>query len=167
MSLESKENRRAMRDRFAIAAMQSLIQNYAIMDKEGLSKSTDPDTGEEFRSIAAEATENGWRRKDEDGLSLGMFLACDAYSIARCMMDERDEHNWMEDEEEELEQKTDTENSKEATEEPESAANQSGRGNDGSRVLEVPAVEPAAGESQVGSDQQACSERLQESQPER
>jgi hypothetical protein len=54
-----------------------------------------------------------------------------------------------------------------ATEEPESAANQSGRGNDGSRVLEVPAGEPAAGESQVGSDQQACPERLQESQPER
>lgn len=155
MSQESKQERRAVRDRFAIAAMQSLIQNYAIMDKDGLSKSTDPDTGEEFRSIAAEATENGWRRKDEDGLSLGMFLASDAYSIARCMMDERDEHNWMEDEkeEEEREQETDTENSEEAAKEPESTANQSGRGNDGSTVLGVPAVEPAAGEPQVGSDQ--------------
>jgi hypothetical protein len=54
-----------------------------------------------------------------------------------------------------------------ATKEPESAANQSRRGNDGSPVLGVPAVEPAACESQVGSDQQACVERLQETQPER
>jgi hypothetical protein len=151
MSLESKEDRRAMRDRFAIAAMQSLIQNYAIMDKEGMSKSTGPDTVEEFRSIAAEATENGWRRKDEFGLTLRMVLACDAYSIARSMMDERDEHNWMEDDEEKLEQETDTENNGEATEEPEGTANQSGRDNDGSSVLGIPEIEPETGEPEVGS----------------
>jgi hypothetical protein len=126
MSLESKEERRAMRDRFAMAAMQSLIRNYAIVDKEGMSKSTDPDTGEEFRSIAAEATENGWRRKDEFGLTLGMFLACDAYSIARSMMDERDEQNQIEDDEE-RDQEKDIKNDEEKTKEPESAANQSRR----------------------------------------
>jgi hypothetical protein len=155
MSRESKQERREMRDRFAMAAMQSLIQNYATMDRNGYSRPVHPDR-EDFISIAGEALQlGGWCLLLEGKLSARKVLAYEAYEIAEAMMDMRSEINEVEDCHEEN------------TKEPESTANQSGRGNDGSRVLEVPAVESAAGESQVGSDQQACSERLQESQPER
>lgn len=168
MSQESKQERRAMRDRFALAAMQSLIQNFAIMDAQGYGQSIDPNDlqGFAFISIAGEAHEVGWGYKNEIGCSRGMILADEAYMIAQLMMKARDEENQLEDDEEQ-EQETDYENDEEATEEPESSANTSGRRDDGSPVLELPAVEPATNESQVGSDQQACSECMQETQPER
>jgi hypothetical protein len=154
MSQESKQERREMRDRFAIAAMQSLIRVFATIDVNGVCEKRP------FKSIVGVSWKSalGWSLELRGEMSAKEVLAYDAYEIAEAMMDMRSEINLEEDRDEETE---------ETTEESKSAANQSRRGNDGSTVLGVPAVEPAAGESQVGSDQQACSERLQESQPER
>lgn len=154
MSLESKQERRETRDRFAMAAMQSMIRIHALFTKSGLSQP--------ILSLAGEATQRGWGELRDTGFSYAEDLAIDAYAIAEAMMLERNRSDRFEDDNNKKKH-----NDEEKTKEPESTANQSGRGNDGSRVLEVPAVESAAGESQVGSDQQACSERLQESQPER
>ncbi len=165
MSRESKQERREMRDRFAMAAMQSIIRNYTVFDEDGFSQSRDPEAGV-FTSIGGEAYFEGWRKDNKYGYPPGDILADEAYAIAESMMRQRDHENSKEDEKEKQQCAKVSDNEK-TTEESKSTANQSGRGNDGSRVLEVSAGEPAAGESQVGSDQQACSERLQESQPER
>jgi hypothetical protein len=159
MSQESKQEQREMRDRFALAAMQSMIRIHALFTKSGLSK---PMRDVAFLSLAGEATQRGWGELRDTGFSYAEDLAIDAYAIAEAMMLERNRSDRFEDDNNK--KKYDDE---EKTKESESAANQSRRGNDGSPVLGVPAVEPAAGESQMGSDQQACSERLQESQPER
>ena len=138
MSLESKQNRREMRDRFAIAAMQSLIQVFATIDVNGVCKERP------FKSIVGASWKSalGWSLELRGDMSAREVLAYDAYEIAEAMMDMRNDINSEEDYDEETE---------EATKESKGAANQSGRGNDGSPVLGVPAVEPETGKQEVGS----------------
>jgi hypothetical protein len=157
---ETKE-RRAARDKFALVAMESLIRVYSTVGDSGLSQSTGDS---DFVSLAGEATREGWMGLQGTGYSYAEYLSQDAYAIAEAMMTERSRYDRLE-ESKHREENNDEEET-ETTEKAESAANQSGRGNDGSTVLGVPAVEPAAGESQVGSDQQACAECLQETKPE-
>jgi hypothetical protein len=137
MSLESKEDRRAMRDRFALAAMQSIIRIHALFTKSGLSQ---PMGDGAFLSLAGEATQIGWGELRDTGFSYAEDLAIDAYQIAEAMMLERNRSDRFEDDNNK--KRYDDE---EKTKEPESAANQSGRRNDGSPVLGVSAVKPAAG----------------------
>jgi hypothetical protein len=151
-----------MLDKFAGAAMQSLMQHWLHLDEVGFTESeflANGDTRSSFCSLASAATALGWGSDyphSSKGVTYADELADMSYFIASAMLKKRSEYHDFIDEVSDAK----------ATEKAESAANQSGRGNDGSTVLGVPAVEPAAGESQVGSDQQACAECLQETKPE-
>jgi hypothetical protein len=158
------EKLKIMLDKFAGAAMQSLMQHWLHLDENGFTENEFLAKGDyrhgEFCSIAGGATVLGWGSDyphSSEGVTYADQLAELSYFIASKMLKKRSEYHDFIDEVSDAK----------ATEKAESAANQSGRGNDGSTVLGVPAVEPAAGESQVGSDQQACAECLQETKPER
>lgn len=91
-----KIERRKFRDRCAIAAMQSLIQVYAILDEFGDSHLAYEDPME-FRSSAGVAMYNGW--DDSSSCSTATSIGKAAYSIARAMLAARDEEDHMEDDE--------------------------------------------------------------------
>ena len=110
---KNRDQRRAFRDRCAIAAMQSLIQVYAILDEEGDSHVAYEDPMA-FRSAAGIAMYDGWG--NPQSCSIASLVAGEAYSIARAMLVARDEEDYMEDDED-FEEKLNKDDDEKTTEE--------------------------------------------------